>query len=267
MNPPDHPNQTPNTGTPFSPRALSQSKGSIPPVEVPQNVSLEAAFRTFLQALIQQANRCKSCYERLASDVMQVEPAISRQSEVLATIQQAAQRIESNLSELSKPRSEPPLALPLDPQVSQLLRIVNDQGRVLEQIRMQVEAVARTQDKLSSEVIERQVRDGYHIQLARLYEELACYANGTSVGVNPALRRIETVLEEHNVILIYPVVGESFDPRHHQATGRTPTVERAKHNCISATFNLGLRSFQRVIQSARVEVFAFEESSSVNLQP
>lgn len=133
----------------------------------------------------------------------------------------------------------------------------------LEQVRVLTEALSRRFEELSQDVILRQVKDPLFVSLARLYEavyELIGQRALSDVHLEPIRQRIRSLLEDHHVQLIHPDDGVPLDPRQHQPVKQVRTSNPALQGRIATTYNVGLVHGQRLVQPARVAVFALAAS-------
>jgi len=156
-------------------------------------------------------------------------------------------------------------AAQVESQLGQLARGSAAQNHNLEQMRLQIDGLARSFEKLSQEVIERQVMDPLFVRLARLYEAVYALSGRPPLGDDhllPIRQRIRDVLEDYNVELIHPDDGERMDPRRHHPVDQLTTADASQHGRVAGTFNVGLIQGQRLIQPARIEVFIFADNTS-----
>src|SRR5262245_54499282 len=88
----------------------------------------------------------------------------------------------------------------LEAELAELNRVTVALSHNLEQIRLQTDGLSRSFEKLSQEVIQRQVMDPFFVACARLYEAVYALSDRASIGdgdVQPILSRIRGFLEDH----------------------------------------------------------------------
>ncbi len=154
----------------------------------------------------------------------------------------------------------------MEAQFKPLAQSHGAQAHNLEQVRVQGEALARNFEKLSRDLIERQVRDPFLVTLARLYESLSALDGGNN-GVRAfqvILDQIKIHLENHGVELVIPEEGDALNPRQHQPVKQILSNDPALHGRIALTFNAGLIQDKRVILPARVGLYIFTGAPPVN---
>jgi molecular chaperone GrpE (heat shock protein) len=232
----------------------------------------EGALATLLEAAVgavmEQLRESKAGHAGLTAQMETIARTTASNADLLAANSQAIARLQTAMTDKTRDSALPPAELArVEAQLGQLNRANNAHAHNLDQLRLQAEGLARSFEKLSPEVIQRQVMDPLFVGFARVYE--AVYAltgreDSSSDDLQPILSRIRSFLEDYNIELIHPDDGEPVDPRRHQPAKQFPTPDAGLHARIATTFNVGLAHGTRVIQPARVGVFTFAESASAN---
>ena len=143
-------------------------------------------------------------------------------------------------------------------------------GQNLDQVRLMIERLLRETEELNAELIERHVTDPLYREFGRLLGSLRSLTdNGTentSAEVSALADSVARFLDASGVSLIDPEPGAAFDPRVHQPLRNSATTDAAQHGTVAKTYQPGLRRKERLIQPARVQIFALHENS-VRHQP
>ncbi len=152
------------------------------------------------------------------------------------------------------------------PKIDASLKSIEDRIRSLEQnldqVRLQTEAIARTLDGLTTEFIERQVKEPLQIELLRIFDLLSrAKANGGSECTREVLDRIADVFDTAGLRIIKPASGDPFNPRFHLPLERRVTEEGALVGRIAESFFAGLADSSHLIAPAKVAVFITAEAN------
>jgi molecular chaperone GrpE (heat shock protein) len=240
-----------------------------------QNVAHGQKQNPFIGILDAVGRACEQHLQDMATlhgEMMAALEPISQNTaaavEVLHMIAQAIVRLETAVArQIGDAAAQLANTERIDTQLAQLAKANHTQAHNLEQVRLQGEGLARNFEKLSHEVIEREIKDPFFIALAHHYESVFALTGRQDIGdadLQSMLQSIRGLLEDYNVELIHPDDGERVDPRRHHPVQQALTQDSVLHGRIASTFNVGLASGQRLIQPARVEVFICAGSPSTN---
>lgn len=133
----------------------------------------------------------------------------------------------------------------------------------LEQVRTQSEGLTRRFEDLSSELIERQVRDPLFKEFIRICGPLAAKAKTGNGDEDAAIlaEGLGRLLDTHGLRLLRPGKGAKFNPKEHQPLKYRLSSTKKSHGTIAKLYSAGLAAGSRIIQAARVEVYRFEAST------
>jgi len=133
----------------------------------------------------------------------------------------------------------------------------------LEQIRLLAEGLNHGMECLGNDLVERQIQDPLLREIARVYSILISLGRKTS---NPSSSELRTLanslvqfLELNGITILNPAPGDQFDPKEHQPLTREETVCQEEAGTIAKTYRAGFRRKERVVEPARVAVYAFAE--------
>lgn len=229
--------------------------------------ALAALMAAALGAGKEQLRESKAWRDRIGSALATIDHSILANTESLRAVTQSLVRVEAVLANQAEIAEGQKAGLArLETQLAHLTQVNGANAHNLEQVRLQAEGLARNFEKLSQEVLLREVKDPFFVAFARLYEAvytLSSRQNGSD-DLQSILNRIRNFMEDYNVELIHPDDGERVDPRRHQPVKQLPSPDASRHGHIASTFNVGLAQGPRVIQPARVEVFTFADSASAS---
>ena len=230
--------------------------------------TLAKLLRVMVAAAIDQTPDANGWRAELQAMVETIGRTSRSNAQQLSAHTQAIARLQETLTNPSRQPALPPVDIAgWDVQLRQLDKTVEMLRHNTEQLRLQGEGLARNFEKLSQEIILRQVMDPFFVALARLYEAVYALTGREHLGdqdLQFLLNRIRSCLEDYGTELIHPDDGELLDPRKHQPVQQIPSPDAAVHAHIATTFNVGLTQGQRVIQPARVGVFTFAGSTPAN---
>ncbi len=226
------------------------------------NNELNARFVIELQqafgALMQHLQELHAWRDQVTASLDTVCRTTMSISDGLRAVALATERVEEAIQKDASARAAQRADVAnLEAQIARLANANGAQIHNLEQVRLQGEGLARNFEKLSQELIAREIKDPFFVAFARLYEAVYALSGRAQLGdedLQPILSRIRGFLEDYNIEIIHPDDGEPFDPRRHQPVKTVPTPDPALHGRLACTFNVGLASGQRLIQPARVAV-------------
>jgi hypothetical protein len=232
----------------------------------------EGALATLVEAALgagmEQLRELKAWRGQVTDTLDAMGRAASANADGLRSVTQSLARVEAALgSHTDAVEAQKAGFARVEVQLTHLAKVNNVNAHNLEQVRLQTEMLARNAEKLSQEVILRQVMDPFFVALARFYEAVYALSGRSDVSdadLQSIQQRIRGFLEDHNVELIHPDDGEPLDPRRHQPVKHRCAPDSDSHGRIASTFNVGLVHGQRVVQAARVEVFIFADAPSEN---
>jgi len=211
------------------------------------SASWEGQITEALAQLVRTTEKASEKSGETTTQLEHLESLIGRQTTACNAVQAACVRLESSLAKA--------------------VSIGAAQAHNLEQIRIQGDSLSRSFEKLSHDVIEREVIDPVLTEFTLLYEKILVLVASTQserMELQYLLQHITDFLGGYGVQIIHPLEGERFDPRKHQPVMQLPTHEKAKHGSIAGTLNAGLAREHRVVKPARVEIFSFSSLESAN---
>jgi molecular chaperone GrpE len=230
--------------------------------------SLDTILEATLAACLEVLHDSSAWRRQVTTALETIGRSTLANTEGLEAVTQVVARVEAAMQkEASATALSPADVARWETQLGQLSRASAAQTYNLEQVRLQAEALARNSEKLSQDVIQRQVMDPFFVKVARLYEAVYALSGHDNLGdhdFQPILQRIRGFLEDYNIELIHPDDGEAVDPRRHQPVKQLRSPDASRHGRIASTFNVGLVHGVRVVQPARVEVFIFADATPVN---
>jgi molecular chaperone GrpE len=239
--------ETGSSNTPSDPAALVGRAGALISEGV---VNVVVAFQTALEAAELGCQRIESmevaCRRDLPDGIARLETRLEAIQAGLDALRGEVVRVSSRLTQC----------------VSHLETLEQNLG----QVRLMIEGLVRRTEELNAEFIERQVSDPLYAEFTRLHGLLRGLAgNGTENWrdeVNAVADAVAQFLDCAGLNLIDPQPGDPFDPRLHQPLRDRPTADAAQQGKVVRTLRLGVRRNGRLIQPARVEVFAFRADSA-----
>lgn len=136
----------------------------------------------------------------------------------------------------------------------------------LEQVRILNERIAEKIENISSEFIERYIKEPMIKDIGLIYNKVFADAktNKDKDGINFLLPQIAQVLEAYNVKIIEPKKGEIFNPRENKPIKTEPISEKEKNNQIYETLRAGFALNGNVIQQALVSLYSYDERLNIN---
>ncbi len=192
--------------------------------------------------------------ERTQREVSQLLSSVAKLGAGLELLHEqmeaAGQRLESLESALKK----------LSQQLEGLSPAVGAFEKNLEQVRLLTERTVARVDRLSSEFIERQVREPLLKEVGDVYNEMRRTVNDGD-GMAFVMDRTRKLMECEGVRVVEPKKGASFDPREHEAIESVATSRKKLDRRVAIVHRVGFRMNGRVIQQALVGLYFFQGSS------